>query len=1075
MTRARHRYGMFHLRNDRWRLLGWMALCVGFVEVVLFLAGYTDVGLAGLRYLGALLIGTAVAAVLSKAFAISFQLLALAVWTFSFAVLGYLVGVQEITPVRNWTWFRAITRGFEEIVGLKYHSTFSIYRIPDFNVYEFLNLILLSVFFPLLVWFLALITERIGSQRSDKKDGSGSNLREATHAVVNNATFANAAGWTAILFPIAFLLLMVLAHNIEPLPAEVYASGFWWFTIVAPIVYFGLAVQRALPELPLPEQAIRLNAVDEAPSLRDLYDALADMPGQISQEWLENGGSRLSDADLADRRKADVDALLAGGTLHHFGNLDLEFFRLVSEAISKVEDTAHATIVLCPDSSGAAVAKHLRAQGRFDFPDIMRRIAVWSAADGDQVVAAAHRMLDVIVIEESVLSLTLPRFLALNQNEFLLNFFRRLGLLVIVDFHCLDASLLVLALHQIDRTQVAEKVGLLVQMRRRRSDTNQILAIRGALTPKKSSRKATETQTASPGVTMGRLWLVGSEGSRQELAKRLGYPSAPIDHRTQAYFGLVPREAAQKSRNVAIFVLSGNHEPHAFDALRTALRNRSPHGSPKPFRRHETGPCYVPSTDIRICVIPDTGNILDCLDVSYAFFGGSHDYLTFVVGEGYSGRRYLVDRYKVVDRSLLMPMAQEPGIGITDVANSLAILMSRPEGVCEDDVTRLLNLASGNVRTFIDISSTKRGLERLFGIFEPGSVRSIDYRLDAMQRTVFQYRGGSGAAIAEPTVRIQTQGGELLAEVPLADEGLLFCVDHVFRIGGRRLNIERIDRAGSAIYAKVADNNDDTLRPFARHFFERAYAIDLGAVASRVAFIGEGGDKAMQFGLWCRCVHVHIGIRRRSTGLWSISSDDEPTPLSDGNYTRLSPPITTRRPFRSVAFIAFEDPQESYRADAVLCATLAASLQVVLGLSFPALRQRLVVVSLDGTAPTGRLKNAAFRCLFPTGEMMGGSVTDVLTRLYEIESGTGDPPIVPLVGFAVIEDSAHDIGVARRIHEELEHVIQRWRSFLGWAATQEDWNIDGLLNAKEAFEFPGLVRTPGAGALGITPTLKDRV
>ena len=60
-----------------------------------------------------------------------------------------------------------------------------------------------------------------------------------------------------------------------------------------------------------------------------------------------------------------------------------------------------------------------------------------------------------------------------------------------------------------------------------------------------------------------------------------------------------------------------------------------------------------------------------------------------------------------------------------------------------------------------------------------------------------------------------------------------------------------------------------------------------------------------------------------------------------------------------------------------------------------------------------------------------------------------------LIGFAVIEDADHDLGVSRRIHDSVDLVLDRWRDFLEWAAERPEWNIEGVFDARRAAAFGG--------------------
>lgn len=927
---------------------------------------------------------------------------------------------------------------------------------------------------------------------------------------LNNATVAHAAGWVAIIFPLAsidFILALINQTSAGSGWSWVpdHAGLSYWYPALLPVLYFGFLAQKRTAE------AVRIAAEAppfipvESPSVKPVYDAFVEAADLAAS--IRYGGWSASDTGksmrepriwremLADRQRrfrGDVDALLRGETLFRPGNADAEMLSMLSTAISRYQDRGQTTLVICPDGCSGRLNALLGQSNRIEFPEIARVIGEWRADETRSVDIDPFLILDVLVAEESAFSSVVVGDVSETRQRLLDNLFHRIGLIVLVDFHAIDASRLRFTLEGIGRYRMRQTVGLFVQMRSRFGDSDQLLVLRRQL-PKAPSNNIIYASPTSFPRDHGMIWLRSSRALRAGLANFYGVPDIGLNHPTETYFALNPQSGseAQKPFPTLIVQNSGDPCPLSSDEDRNGtspfeieIRAVYGHGGGgrKILRECDASPCGFSRQASRIVVVSDPGNAEDVLDAGNVFRPREGDGLTVLVSQGYPGLSYLEDRLdpggvlhdRDYRRRMWQPMAQQLGIGITDVANRLARLLSRPEGVEQDEVVRVLGMASGSMRNFLDVSATGSGLKTLFELIQPGRPIQIDVEWNALQKVRLKTPRGTSAVIAEEVSWVVEEGAhsDRIVRVPTADEGLLFCVDRPFRLGRQMLRFERNStrRDGLITVTRLSERDAvmaSGLYPFPRHYFERDYTLlATAAGGTGLAFVGENIGNPLDKAMRCWFGLVHITVERCSTGIMSISSDIEPlVDMGVVRRDRLSSVVRHRRPFLCTEIIAFADDDGRFADDAVLRATLAATLQVVVGMAFPALRERLAVVSLDDVVCAGRSRHDEVSCLFPTGRIDGCSVSSLLSTLREKLDGDagsmgGHRPSSlaigdDLIAFAVIEDADHDLGVSRRIHDSMQLILERWHDFLSWAAERPEWNVEGVFDARRAADFPG--------------------
>ena len=923
---------------------------------------------------------------------------------------------------------------------------------------------------------------------------------------INNATFSDAAGWIGIVFPVTIVALMTWGfERLGPEKTE-YLGVSYWFHVIFPVMYFGFAVQRK-------NEPVTDTTTSEARSLENrdtrlmpFYEALlkdeAINPHVTYNSWdAAPTASREPDQDsnrttLETIVKPDIDRLASGGTVYRIGNPDAEQFYMLSEVISKLQDRGQTTFVICPDGAGNRVNHLLKLASRMTFPEIARVVDLWSAHDTKQPVVNPRLVVDVIVAEESAFSSVFVNENIEQRKKAQTDLLRRVGLFALIDFHNIDVCRYLFAFNRIDKTLLGEEVGLFVQMHDRHKLEPQINRVRtnlpyserpipSALNPRIKER--------------GTILLSASGDLRRALANYWGYSDlGDISVQSENFFALWPRESDPSiDPPFPVFFLQGSRDwafiPDDQDdqgLFETLIRNRQKYAAEKKLLRPgEASSIYLPQLgNPRLTIVSDHGNATEWLESSYSFWDpGDADQLVVIVSEGYPGRSYLLQRYKKwkenedyqLRRAILQPMAQEAGIGVTEVASRLGRLLARPEGATQEEVAKTLGMASGDILNQLDVSATRRGLTKFFRlVFLDQRVHHIEVHWN--ERQEINLRSNISAenwSERHVWIREDSINGEPIVQVPYADEGLFFSTQEPCHIGRHFLQIERnsVETDGFFTASRLGFGQGaehPTHAPFPRLFFERNYvllaseAIDEAGEKTNT-IVGESGPATINNEIPCWYGHIHISIKRTSTASMRLSSDLEPSLLLQ-NVRRdpLAIPISHRRPFRSVVLICFEDKENKYVDDDILRRTLAASLQVVLGLAIPALRRRIAVIPLDTEMISKTDDKSFFYCLYPAGSIDGCSARAALETLRVTKkpnntpTDTTNPGLMQethhqSISFAVIEDAAHDIGVSRRVFDDMELVLSRWKDFLDWAKDQSEWTIEGIVDANKAAAFAG--------------------
>lgn len=895
---------------------------------------------------------------------------------------------------------------------------------------------------------------------------------------LNNRTVGLIVGGNAwIVAPLLVTLMAGIGVYPEYAAWRDYAAGFPWHLTVAALVHLGFLVQKPPPSVERQGAGGGISQEQGPISIKPIYDRIVSAPvlsDHLVAHWVEAPDGAGHQPEFG----VEKEHLMNGGTFLRRGAADAGFYALVSEMVDAMQNRGELAVVICPDGAAGHVKGCIDRLMRSGLPAQVRRSIVLSR--GSRTAAQTFdpdAIYDLIIAEED-------SFLAFFERERqdLRNVIHRTGLFVLIDFHEIDASRFYKALKNLEPSEFPRRVGLMALSCNRFGIESQLHMIRSQL-PRPSDPHV-KHGIAHPATTGWIAWRssdalrrqllghadVSTDDDRLQLAPYLALLVASEPDRATASLPRVYVAPASLSSDYAHLITqltgAGKLTPEFKEALSTI--DHLSH--------------YAPDRNIRIITKADRGNLADCLAAQYAFWRADTDHLVNIVSTGYPGCRYLYQRLREcldadatsVARSFVerfMPMAQQPGIGLAEAAEYTARRMQQPEGLSEAGAAKLLNMSSGKIRQYTGVVPSRKGLETLFSIVVPGFGVHIGTDIDDGQYETYRMTMAGNPIIADTTVDVvqETAGGagpghpNVLGELALGDEGLLYGENEVVRQHGGYLRVVSVDTAGRQITANVAGRLDLAIYPEPIHYFARRYDILLNAGGvDDLSFVGERFRKSrlrnhQEFDMGL----MAATIDRTSDHFLRMSVDQEPVPsLNDPSLLHSLPGagVHRRRPYRNILILSFPRSCVGDADERILFRTLAASLQTVTGLMFPALRRRLAVLPILDALDAPTTESQSFYCLFPRGRLVGTN----LARLIDVfagreqdsrAEGIGDGDVPDPLGIVIIEDGEHDLGICRRMFENWTEVQRRWSDFLDWAGEQDEWCVDNLVDARLARDF----------------------
>ena len=952
-----------------------------------------------------------------------------------------------------------------------------------------LNIIIL-VFFAVFTSVLAGVIASVISLITRKsEENEKHNLTRHFIPALNNHTVSYALGLTTAIFTcgVVFFRTYYFVKSAEPVDGD-FLANFPWPMVVAPLIYLSYLAHRTEPE---ESEEVRLGALSASKPMGSSFkyfkkiherameaSALAYPEGKVD----EGSVPPLDDTWREAYEKAhetNLEMLLKGKIINFEQSLNYEVLRLVTEAISACQDRGQVSIIVCPNHHASNIDKKLKSIGVDDLASNVRRTVVLKSGDGNAQfdTLTVH---DLIIAGEHAFHNQLIASHGIDEEGFQVNTLDRLGLLVFLDLHNLNPSRLRTTFLFMGNVGRLKKCGVLMQgLKRQPVDALKSTILSGH--DDFSGNPNLEIDANCDISRHSKKWEMVVKPSSEFKSAMLAPISKLIDDtpveafsnfQLENFFSLSTPELIPSSKHRALGVFL---EQDALDQSDSeSFKKEMSKVSNKNIEFHADtirGASLVSSDKKQVLVLEDRGHLYDSLAIDSTFDPATPDFCSIVVSYGYPGREYLLSNLnktkKELAESLLKepktaPFAPLPGTGIAEVANRLLSLMKQKNGLNEKEAERLISMASGKLFDSIGVGSTRRGLNKLFSLLGHAHNTNVVETQDNRQNSVFHDHDRE--SLSGVRYAIVTEDGSKRENVTLliADQGLLFDVGSDIAVGARNTKIESIDRERSTISVRAQGGAGlDETGHLPEYIFHRKYSLVVKEELDDelvFTFVTENAaSPSTRINYRFQIVQIHTKVKRLSTDWTSCSIESDQTNLLAVDHNQCLPAHEFIRPFRSTMLLVF-DHMDAIADLPKLGRTLAASLQTVLGLAFPRQRRRIAVFPLEAANENLQAEDAHRLAyyLYPKGNLEGADIVEVMKRCYQLEKAENTEMFQideNCITLAVIEDADEDLGVSRRCFSEHDAIIRHWIDFLDWASKEDDWNNNGLFDAKFAMEF----------------------
>jgi hypothetical protein len=797
----------------------------------------------------------------------------------------------------------------------------------------------------------------------------------------------------------------------------------------------------------------RAIAAAQLQGYRQLDDMHQTLKTALGQFWKEQQGDTLKLCPIFEE------------------SLTFLHFILFAEIILSCQDRGGCTLLLAPKASLGRIERELRRALSVHFAGYTQQI--W---DGH---SEPHGLYDVLIVSPEEIEANLLS----RDNGSLRDALERLGLVMILDYQNIDASLLRIRLARLRRLTSNRALQVVCQSEPRAGLQSKVANTISVLVP-----VTPERVEIGGGGSAQRFWLFWrNDGAtlRQlhlnELSRDIN-PAQPLEvlpltlsrAMKQDYRAIYFDPYGRAHRASWLQALAGLHVAQQLQGVMNAEW------------------AMYPGDGDRVVVIEDLANLISAARKNLNFMHNA-DCLTHVVSHNYPMREFLL---KVLQQEIkgaadnrgvwshlgteYLPIAPNPTGGPTELAIDLATEFMRTGKVKQRDIeARFREVLRDGVAESLEIAPTMHGLTKLF---EHQREITPDIRVTETlgHERVFEIEIAA-RALLEPRFLLPVKlGGTTIHHVDQQDEGLTYYEGTLLQVDRDFVQVQQVFNTHVLVQHAQFPG---AYRP--AYLFARRYMVNFDP---QLMFVEDedvpqaaAGSPVEQLRFLLRGSYA-----RRTVALATVNeiSFDLP-PWRSINVEKASPNASI---MLARFVLARTHPQVTkLTADdfSRLAFTLAATLQDTLRCFFPSLTSILAVLSPEAgpsietfieqqqNSEVDEIDLIPFN-LYPrlVGEHFepplpeGATSSDTERRTFEhltegpapvkmvrtlidryIGTAQLNPPVPTrllttepnrVIDLIVVEDASHDRGAVRALFEESNwtNVVKVWSRFVRWAATQ---------------------------------------
>ncbi len=610
-------------------------------------------------------------------------------------------------------------------------------------------------------------------------------------------------------------------------------------------------------------------------------------------------------------------------------------FLVLAELILSAQDRGTTTLVIAPESSfdriGTAIGRALQA---FEGGPTQRLFLGNEQPSGryDIVVSSLQRL------EADILS---SREASLEEAR------RRFGLLIVIDLHRLDTTLLRLRLIRLSRLLEGRALLTVAQSAPRAGLRPQLLAVLAPLSVETVRPISLIGQDAARRFQL--VWRNDAEALKALFERDLG---RPLPDTAVELAPLILARAWKRGIAATFYDLAGRIDSKLWlGTVPSQVRAPLVGIGPDEMRDFEAGKVSFPRREHRVVVIEDLANLVEAMSRSVNFMNNP-GVLVHIVAHDYPLRDFFCNELQEDGgRESLLPIASSPRGGPAELALALADeILKAPNGcVSERALTRCFEDSDVGERLQHDTwaDTTRRGLTELLGA-QLGYVPEIRVETSAGHERQLIFRAAHELRL-DPTymldLRRDGRSDPYRSYLDRNDNGLTYIESSLILLRGSFVTIKRVDTDEGEVKVATAEigssiANLHTLnRP--RYRFSRLY--DPNMLAKELVLLGERVSAATA-PMQSLVLLLRGPVTRFTVGFHEMA--ELARPFTAGHAPKWQEETVRTDMRQAVQILLRLRVGDSVGADRARCAfTLAATLQDVLWSMFPSDGERLAVLS----------------------------------------------------------------------------------------------------------------------------------